>query len=77
MWKYEGLCPSEEVFKALTGTDGSFKRKKITADAFCALLGCCSITQSIRYGSLSLTGDVNISWNAESKEFTFTGKYGI
>lgn len=76
MWKYEGTCASAEVFKALMKCDIKFKRKKITEQELYTVLGCDRIDKSIRYDTLSLTGDVNVAWDADTCEFKFSGTYG-
>eukprot|EP01039_Chlorochromonas_danica_P011069 gene11069-12328_t len=75
-WKYEGLVASEEVFKALMGCETKFKRKKLSLEDFYEIIGTWNISASIRYDTLSLCGDVTASWNADTKEFGFSGKYG-
>ena len=71
-WKFQGLCHSVEVFKALTGSDAKFKRKKISLDEFNKIIDCYDgISASIRYGRLSVNGDVSLNWDPNSLEFSF------
>lgn len=77
-WKFQGLCHSVEVFKALTGSDAKFKRKKISLDEFNKIIDCYDgISASIRYGTLSVNGDVSLNWDPNSLEFSFSGTYGV
>lgn len=75
-WKYQGLCGSDEIFKTLMGCDTKFKKKKLSLDDFYKVVGTDYISANIRYDTLTLCGDVNVSWNADTKEFGFSGKYG-
>jgi len=76
-WKYQGVCVSPEVFQSLMKSAINFKRKKISVTELTALLECGWLSKSISYGDLSLTGDVNVAWDAKTHEFSFGGKYGV
>ena len=76
-WKFQYLCSSVEIFKALTGSDAKFKRKKVSLDEFYKMLDCHDISASIRYGRLSVNGDVTLNWDPSSLEFSFSGTYGV
>ena len=76
-WKFQGLCSSVEMFKALTGSDAKFKRKKISLDEFYKMIDCYELSASIRYGRLTVNGDVSLNWDPSSLEFSFSGTYGV
>lgn len=75
-WKYQGICGSDEIFKALMGCETKFKRKKLSLEDFYKIVGTNHISASIRYDTLTLCGDVTASWDVDTKEFGFSGKYG-
>eukprot|EP01031_Cornospumella_fuschlensis_P029499 gene29499-35604_t len=75
-WKYQGMCGGDEIFRSLMGCAINFKRKKMSLEEFYSILRVHSIYASVRYDTLTLRGDVNVSWDPDTKEFTFSGKYG-
>ena len=76
MEEYEGVCASAEVFHALMKSDANFKRKKIETGDLSDLLECGWLAKSQRYCILTLTGEVTVTWNANTCEFKFSGTYG-
>ena len=78
-WSFAGLC-DEPTFRALMNlTDkDKTKGKKMTIEAFQAMMGCGSITSSIRYGYLELKNDtVNVSYSQKDGQIKITGAYGM
>lgn len=55
----------------------NFKRKKISVTELFDLLECGTLSKSIRYCDLTLYGDVNVTWDVNTFEFSFGGKYGM
>ncbi|KIJ69809.1 hypothetical protein HYDPIDRAFT_22971 [Hydnomerulius pinastri MD-312] len=76
-WTYDGVCADPLVFGTLLKLGGppKFKMHKMPKDEFNQCLG--GISSSARYSHLSLTGThVNIRWT-DSREFKFSGTYGV
>ena len=76
-WKYQGVCPNAEAFQSLMKSDINFKRKKISATELVGLLECGTLSKSSRYCDLTVYGDVNVTWDVNTFEFSFGGKYGV
>ncbi|GAA6004839.1 uncharacterized protein JCM10292_002535 [Rhodotorula paludigena] len=81
-WSYTGVVPRHDVFYTLFGFEEPktkskmWKQKKLEMRDFEKAIGCISV--SIRYGSLSVTGQtVMLHWDAENSQFTLKGTYGL
>ncbi|GAA6036883.1 hypothetical protein JCM8097_006332 [Rhodosporidiobolus ruineniae] len=81
-WSYEGVVPSHAVFYKLfnfpvpTKKKDMWKQKKLTMEQMEDSIGCPDA--SIRYGSLSITGDtVTLTWHPDDNTFKLTGTYGL
>ncbi|KAG6910150.1 hypothetical protein DXG01_012909 [Tephrocybe rancida] len=73
---YDGVCADAAVFGAFLGLEGppTWKTKKIPKDEFEDLLGDLHV--AIRYDTLRITSDINVSWKAAEGTFKCTGSYG-
>ncbi|CAE6440380.1 unnamed protein product [Rhizoctonia solani] len=75
-YAFDGVCTDPRVFGKALGLDGppNFKAKKYTKEEFEDLVG--SISKSIRYDTLYLSGPVNLRYNPSTGEFKISGSYG-
>ncbi|CAA7258576.1 unnamed protein product [Cyclocybe aegerita] len=75
-WLYDGVCNDPEVFGAMLNLGGppTFKAKKMPKEEFENLIGDLDV--AIRYDTLRINSDVNISWKPADGTFKFSGTYG-
>jgi hypothetical protein len=78
IWRCEQVTKDEAIFRAMVkDPSAKWKRKAYTVEEFFALMGVDYISSSARYSSLHMTGNVTISWDAETRLIKFGGKYGV
>ncbi|KAG8937909.1 hypothetical protein FRC00_010023 [Tulasnella sp. 408] len=79
-WMYQGVAPDPAVFQRLMQLPepAKYKATKITLEQLYDILDTNYIETSIRYGSLRITSpNINVKWNKDSGEFSFSGTYGL
>ncbi|KAI4841821.1 hypothetical protein E4T44_07666 [Aureobasidium sp. EXF-8845] len=78
-WSFTGIVPHEDVFYKLFRLEKPkkpWKQKAIDMSDFNQAIG--AITSTIRYGSLSITGEsVKVHWDQDEKTFKLAGTYGL